>query len=157
MPEINKSERSRFAEMLLRLIDETNLFTRAEWAEILDVSEAAISQWVNDKTLPRPELLRMIVDTVKRSNSADDVLTQLSVLQRALEFSRAAIARPLRYDESFREGLAYSRNTETSRPGVVIMQNDGLRQYRNLLVGDCVGNLGKVGDALDTALHARCE
>src|SRR6516165_1399818 len=58
-------QRSPFAAALVRLIDDTELMTRQQWAELLDVSPAAISQWVNDKTIPRPEVLRMIIDALE--------------------------------------------------------------------------------------------
>jgi hypothetical protein len=66
---------SEFATVLRRLLDETNILTRAEWSELLRVSEAAISQWVNDHTLPRPELLRKIVWVVRNSSGVpNDIL-----------------------------------------------------------------------------------
>jgi hypothetical protein len=58
-------QRSPFAAALVRLLDDTRLMTRQQWAELLDVSPAAISQWVNDKTIPRPEVLRMIIDALE--------------------------------------------------------------------------------------------
>lgn len=57
---MNTSKLSAFAQILNRLIDQTGVFTRSGWATFLNVSEAAISQWLHDKTLPRPETLRMI-------------------------------------------------------------------------------------------------
>ena len=57
--------RSKFAQTLQQLLDGTNIFTRTQWAGFLNVSQAAISQWVNDKSVPRPELLRMIVELVR--------------------------------------------------------------------------------------------
>ena len=64
---MNKSrkQRSEFATVLSRLLDNTQIFTRNEWSEELSVTSPAISQWVNDKTLPRPEVLRKIVGLVK--------------------------------------------------------------------------------------------
>jgi predicted transcriptional regulator len=59
--------KSQFATALTLLIDESKLCERKQWAEILGVTEAAISQWVNDKTLPRPEFLSMILNTIKRN------------------------------------------------------------------------------------------
>jgi hypothetical protein len=60
-------QRSPFAAALVRLLDDTKLLTRQQWAELLDVSPAAISQWVNDKTIPRPEVLRMIIDALEEN------------------------------------------------------------------------------------------
>lgn len=55
---------SPFASALKVLLDETGIFDRAEWSSLLGVSQGAISQWVNDKTIPRPEILDMIYDTL---------------------------------------------------------------------------------------------
>ncbi|MBM0105019.1 hypothetical protein JM946_09675 [Steroidobacter sp. S1-65] len=59
---------SPFAAALRGLLDRTGLFTRAEWARVLGISTAALSQWVNDRTLPRAELLRQIVDIVRNAD-----------------------------------------------------------------------------------------
>src|SRR5436190_3031343 len=67
-------KKSKLARMLLRIFDETNLYSREQWAEILDVSEAAISQWVNDRTIPRPEILRMVVDTIEQDSAVPHAL-----------------------------------------------------------------------------------
>ena len=67
---------SEFAQLLRRLLDDTGIFNRSEWAEFLSVSTAAISQWVNDNTVPRPELLRMIVDLVRSVDNAPQGLLQ---------------------------------------------------------------------------------
>ncbi len=56
---------SPFATTLTRLLDETEFYTRAEWARFLGVTPSALSQWVNDRTVPRADLLRMIVDLLR--------------------------------------------------------------------------------------------
>jgi hypothetical protein len=58
--------RSRFARVLQSLLDDTSVFNRDEWAEVLGVSTAALSQWVHDKTVPRPEMLRSLSEVVQR-------------------------------------------------------------------------------------------
>jgi len=50
-----------FSKALADLLDETNIFTRKEWANYLLVSEPAISQWVKGKTMPNPEILKSIL------------------------------------------------------------------------------------------------
>jgi transcriptional regulator with XRE-family HTH domain len=60
--------RSPFAVALAMLLDETCYFTRSEWARFLGVSTSAISQWVNDKTVPRADLLRIILDVLRTSD-----------------------------------------------------------------------------------------
>jgi hypothetical protein len=69
---MKETRRSRFAAMLRRLIDETDVLRRAEWAEVLGVSEAAISQWVNDVGLPRPENVRAILTTLLADRRVSD-------------------------------------------------------------------------------------
>lgn len=62
------TKRSSFASALADLLDRTTLFTRAEWARFLGVSEPAISQWVNDKTIPRADVLSGILDVLRNSS-----------------------------------------------------------------------------------------
>src|SRR5579875_954422 len=62
--------KSPFAAVLTKLLDNTGLFTSSEWAAFLKVTPAAISQWVNDKTVPSPEILQMMVNVLRKS---DDV------------------------------------------------------------------------------------
>ncbi len=62
---MSKDTASPFALALKDLLDETNIFTRQEWARLLDVSTPAISQWVRDKTIPRAAALATIVSTVR--------------------------------------------------------------------------------------------
>src|SRR5262245_41501991 len=57
---------SRFAAALRALLDETGIFTREEWSDVLGVSTAALSQWVNDSTIPRATSLRSLLDAVRR-------------------------------------------------------------------------------------------
>lgn len=51
------ARRSEFAESLRALLDDTGLFTRQRWARHLHVTPGAISQWVHDRSVPRPETL----------------------------------------------------------------------------------------------------
>jgi hypothetical protein len=70
----DSSSYSEFAAILRRLLDDTGVFGRREWSEFLGVSQAAISQWLSDRTIPRPETLGMIVDLVKSSDRAPSQL-----------------------------------------------------------------------------------
>jgi hypothetical protein len=65
---------SLFASVLRRLLDETGVFERREWAEFLRVSESAISQWVRGHTLPRAEYLRKVLWVLR---NADDVPSEV--------------------------------------------------------------------------------
>lgn len=61
--EKNKSE---FAQFLTDVFD--SCYSRNDWAYLLRVSTAAISQWCNDKTIPNPENLRAILGYLKDKN-----------------------------------------------------------------------------------------
>jgi transcriptional regulator with XRE-family HTH domain len=69
-------EHGEFANALRALLDESQVFTRAQWAEFLGVTEPAISQWVNDDTLPRADNLRMIIDVLQESDEVNPELLQ---------------------------------------------------------------------------------
>ncbi len=57
---------SLFAQALTCLLDESKFFeNREQWAEFLGITPAAVSQWVNDKTVPRANLLRMVVRVLR--------------------------------------------------------------------------------------------
>jgi len=56
---------SIFSQVLQRLLDESGFYTRAEWSQFLGISEPALSQWVNDRTVPRADLLRMVIDLLR--------------------------------------------------------------------------------------------
>lgn len=58
---------SQLATILERLLDETKLFTRQEWARYLHVTQSTLSQWTHDKTIPMAKHLVMIVDTLRAS------------------------------------------------------------------------------------------
>jgi hypothetical protein len=57
---------SEFAQILKRLLD--HMFSRRDWSKFLGVSQAAISQWLSDRTIPKPETLRMIIDVLSNSD-----------------------------------------------------------------------------------------
>jgi hypothetical protein len=83
MKSVKDDQRSPFAVALARLLDETYLLTRQQWAELLDVTPAAISQWVNDKTIPRPEVLRMLIDAIEESSAPPaQILTEFRAISR---------------------------------------------------------------------------
>lgn len=77
-----EEERSLFAGALRELLDDTGVLTREEWARTLGVTKQAISQWVNDRTIPRPDVLQGIldffVDARGRKKDIVDRFTQLA-------------------------------------------------------------------------------
>ena len=60
-----------FAKALESLLDETKIFSRKEWADILGFSESHIEEWVSGTLFPSPGILRMIVDVVEISFGAE--------------------------------------------------------------------------------------
>lgn len=57
---------SIFSEVLKGLLDDTQIFSREDWATVLGVEESAIASWVQDEALPPAIVLRSIVRVVKR-------------------------------------------------------------------------------------------
>jgi hypothetical protein len=89
METANTRTKSLLAQALTDAIASTG-YSREDWTFILDVSESAISQWLSDTTLPRPEMLRMIVDTLRESASVSpEILTGFDALMHrpAVEIS----------------------------------------------------------------------
>lgn len=63
-----KSESTRFspfAQTMRALLDDTGFFSRKEWADFLSVTPPALTQWVRDQTIPRADLLSMVVDLLR--------------------------------------------------------------------------------------------
>ena len=58
---------SLFAGALARLLDDTGVYTRAEWAKCLRVPEQILADWVSDKGFPTYDRLRMILDIVQNT------------------------------------------------------------------------------------------
>jgi transcriptional regulator with XRE-family HTH domain len=65
---------SKFASLLRRMLDESGIFNRSDWATYLGVSEPAISQWLNDHTLPKAEHLRKIIWTLRNKDAVPKTL-----------------------------------------------------------------------------------
>ena len=65
MSKNTKPNRSKFAIALTALLDDTKFYKRAQWAYFLRISTSAISQWLNDKTLPRADVLAMVLDLLR--------------------------------------------------------------------------------------------
>lgn len=59
---------SLFGQMLQKLFDNTEVFTRTEWARFLGIPESSISEWMNDKSIPRSDLLFMMVDFLRNTD-----------------------------------------------------------------------------------------
>lgn len=81
---------SPFADALRGLLDDTQVFNRREWAKLLGIREAAISQWLSEETIPRASNLNLIFVTIERASDAEkgplDVFRQMAELP-ALEAS----------------------------------------------------------------------
>jgi hypothetical protein len=85
------SKRSQFAQALVGLLDDTGFYTREEWAKFLRISTSAISQWVNDKTLPRADLLAMLLD-ILRLRGADPAEEALKRFDRIAALPAAEVS-----------------------------------------------------------------
>jgi hypothetical protein len=99
------TKRSPFAEALRAALDQSGTFSRQEWAEVLQVSKPAISQWVNDHTLPEPENLRSIVEVVKSADGTPPEVVER--LEAALQAPAAQVSpHGLRAGRSFADYAA---------------------------------------------------
>ena len=49
-----------FVKAIKGLLDDTNTFTRPQWANLLDVSVSEINRWLSHKEIPRSDHLTMI-------------------------------------------------------------------------------------------------
>ena len=67
---------SMFASELRRLLEDTDRFDRAGWCQFLGVTSPAISQWLSDETIPRADVLRMIVDELERTTGSEHVKSE---------------------------------------------------------------------------------
>ena len=85
--EDDKPAKSWFANSLRRLMDETNLFSRDEWATVVGISTDEIAQWLDDKAIPRPEHLFVIFDAVKTSDATKTRLEHFADFGRMSELS----------------------------------------------------------------------
>lgn len=68
-------KRSKFAEAISAILDASGM-TRKEWARALNISESAISQWLNDLSVPKPELLNRFLDLAGRIETATSAVNQ---------------------------------------------------------------------------------
>ncbi|MFN0252812.1 MAG: helix-turn-helix domain-containing protein [Kofleriaceae bacterium] len=82
---MEKRTNSAFAVVLRSLLDDHGTMRRAEWAEVLGVSEAAISQWLNDSVIPKAENLRAIMSLL---------IADRRVPSQALETFESVMRRP---------------------------------------------------------------
>ena len=49
-----------FVKAIEGLLDDTNTFTRSQWANLLDITPSEINRWLLEKTIPRSDHLTMI-------------------------------------------------------------------------------------------------
>ena len=73
---------SPFASMLLRLLDETELFSRSGWGDVLSARESMFDCWVNDVLCPPADKLRGLVGTVIHADGNEDILAAFFELCR---------------------------------------------------------------------------
>ena len=58
-------------KFLVEMIDHCPIMNRSQWAAHLQITRAALSQWVSGKNVPRPDRLLAIIDFGRRSDSED--------------------------------------------------------------------------------------
>jgi hypothetical protein len=59
---------SPFALALKGLLDDTTRFIRADWAIFFGVKSSTLELWVTDQAIPRPDMLRMMLDLLQHSS-----------------------------------------------------------------------------------------
>lgn len=63
------SMKSRFAQALEEVFNNTNNYTLKDWAHFLIVSESTIQNWLDDKELPEPFHIKLILNIIKVSHT----------------------------------------------------------------------------------------
>lgn len=76
---------SRFASALEGLLDETNFFTRAEWANALNVKKSEIEDWVSDRTFPSALSLRLIFSILHGNRGSEPFKSKLEDFRNLFE------------------------------------------------------------------------
>jgi hypothetical protein len=67
---MSRDNMSLFARALESLLKDTGLFTQREWAKLLGIKDSAITQWLNEETIPRASNLNMVFVTVEQAADA---------------------------------------------------------------------------------------
>jgi len=99
--------RSLFAQALRRLLDGSGRYSRKEWSQHLDVSEAALSQWVCDRTLPTSRNLFELVSRLKSDGLSTEAFNEVRGLPSEVAsplFRRPRLARFPTPNHYYREG-----------------------------------------------------
>ncbi len=55
------ARQSQFARTIENMLDESKLFDRRGWADVLAVDVSEITAWVNDRKLPKPETFSLLI------------------------------------------------------------------------------------------------
>lgn len=71
---------SDFSEALRRLLDDTQLFDRGEWATYLGVKKDRIEKWLADAELPRVGHLGLILTTIENSDVPPGPLLDFTIM-----------------------------------------------------------------------------
>ncbi|MDP1027767.1 hypothetical protein Q5H91_11120 [Sphingomonas sp. KR1UV-12] len=97
---------SVFARVVRQLLDDTAFYTRVQWSQYLGISTPALSQWTNDRTVPRADLLRMVVDLLRTRGgvAAGEALVALEAIMDQPAESISPIG--TRFAPSLRDYLA---------------------------------------------------
>ncbi|MES3005206.1 MAG: hypothetical protein V4690_03830 [Patescibacteria group bacterium] len=70
----NITSPSPFAVALKKLLDETQYFSRPQWARFLSVPEEKIEDWVSDRALPVSHIMKVIVEILEATTGTKKAL-----------------------------------------------------------------------------------
>ena len=102
----------KISSLLLRLLDESHILTREQWADVLRVETADIEGWVSGASLPSPIVIRGIVTVVSNDvRVPGEILEEFESQRDTLEVSPGLtlgkfMLQPLR--EAFEETLRFA-------------------------------------------------
>ena len=141
-----KQSVSAFARVIQQLLDDTGFYTRAEWSRFLGISGPALSQWVNDRTIPRADLLRMVLDLleIRGGTKACDALNNLDAIMDTPAESISPIGS--RFGQNLR---AYLRARPLSEVGQSLRNLSAAQQIAALRGG----GIGGTADAEPVAMR----
>jgi hypothetical protein len=73
-------EQSPFAAAIAAILDPSLTCSKKEWAERLQVSTAALSQWINDQSIPRPETLNALLEIARTFPKAAEAVKRFQAV-----------------------------------------------------------------------------
>lgn len=72
-----------FRNLLRRMLDETGIHTRVQWAIFFSVPEIAIEEWLRGEVLPSAEYLRMLWGACREADDVPkDILDEMDAVEK---------------------------------------------------------------------------